>query len=202
MHRFVSTLQVVAGKLAEGAPANELLDVLDRVPATVPNAASRAEQLAVTTLLRQLRDRVSSALLLPPGTLDDEVTTGEELARVLSQVRAHHVRPTPIRLKQFEARLRRDYPQSGLKERDVADAVGVSPSHLSRLLMSHTGHGFSWHLRTVRVEHAKLLLLSSTLTMKELAAALGFTRPSEFTRQFKEATGATPSAYRARAGNM
>jgi AraC-like DNA-binding protein len=78
----------------------------------------------------------------------------------------------------------------------MADALGISSSHLTRLLKLHTGHGFSSHLRATRTERAKELLAGSDLTMKQVAASLGYTRATEFTRQFRAGTGVTPTTYR------
>lgn len=49
----------------------------------------------------------------------------------------------------------------------------------------------------VRISRAKSLLLDSSLTIKEIAAAVGYGRQHEFSRAFHRATGMTPSAFRA-----
>lgn len=58
--------------------------------------------------------------------------------------------------------------------------------------------GISPHalLLRLRVERAKYLLLNTTLSIKEIADRLGYTRQHEFTRSFHTATGKSPSFWR------
>lgn len=47
-----------------------------------------------------------------------------------------------------------------------------------------------------RIDRAKALLLETSLSVKEIAAQLGFCDPFFFSRQFKQITGRTPSDFR------
>jgi AraC family transcriptional regulator len=47
-----------------------------------------------------------------------------------------------------------------------------------------------------RIDHAKTLLATTTLSVAEVSAATGFSTPSHFTMTFKQRVGVTPSAYR------
>ena len=83
--------------------------------------------------------------------------------------------------------------------RAIASACGVSSSTLSRAIRDAHGQGFrEWQRRVVLARTEPLLLHSDRpLSLKEVAAALGFTSPSTLARWFKAQTGQTPSACRA-----
>ncbi len=78
----------------------------------------------------------------------------------------------------------------------VAAHVGWSKWHCARVFKRHTGSGIAEFCRHVRVSRAKRLLAESTLTVKEVAAAAGFTHPSDLTRCFFRAYGVSPSVFR------
>ncbi|MEZ5316817.1 MAG: helix-turn-helix transcriptional regulator [Vicinamibacterales bacterium] len=78
----------------------------------------------------------------------------------------------------------------------VADSVGVSRWHLSRLLRSWTGRSFFGLLATLRVREAKRLLAETTLSVKEVAAHCGYEHVSHLDRQFRHEAGVTPGVYR------
>ncbi|HYG74365.1 MAG TPA: helix-turn-helix domain-containing protein [Planctomycetota bacterium] len=78
----------------------------------------------------------------------------------------------------------------------VAEAAGLSRSQLTRLYMKHHAMGPAERLRHLRIERARELMTSSTLTVKEVAHLCGFVCPNHFCRVFLQTTGATPTAYR------
>jgi len=78
----------------------------------------------------------------------------------------------------------------------VAEAAGLSRSQLTRLYMKHHGVGPAERLRQLRVERARELMESSTLTVKEVAYLCGFVCPNHFCRVFLHGVGATPTEYR------
>jgi transcriptional regulator GlxA family with amidase domain len=81
---------------------------------------------------------------------------------------------------------------------DIALQSRLSKWHFDRLLTSTTGTGFRGHLRMARMARARSLLGTSTLTIKEIAASVGYTHTSQFSRHFKSRFGITATAYRQR----
>jgi AraC-like DNA-binding protein len=82
--------------------------------------------------------------------------------------------------------------------KSVANDVGLSSFHLSRLLHAHTGHGFVLHLHRRRVSAARRLLMESSLSVKEVAAEVGYRSVTQLGRQFKRFCGSTPISIRSR----
>jgi transcriptional regulator GlxA family with amidase domain len=87
----------------------------------------------------------------------------------------------------------------------LAALAKVSPSHFFALFKRETGHtpiDFFIHLR---MRHACELLMKTTLSVKEVAASLGYDDQFYFSRVFKSVNHVAPSEYRvrlARAGQM
>jgi transcriptional regulator GlxA family with amidase domain len=78
----------------------------------------------------------------------------------------------------------------------VARAVRLSTFHLSRLIKRATGVGFASHVRALRVGRAQQLLQSGELSVKEVAASVGYTNTNALDRNFKAIVGVTPTVYR------
>ncbi|MGL6261452.1 helix-turn-helix transcriptional regulator [Vibrio sp. WXL210] len=76
---------------------------------------------------------------------------------------------------------------------DVASEVRVSRSHIMRVFKAATGQTITQFLANVRVNRAKILLLSHTVT--EVAFEVGFNNSTYFSTVFKKLTGVTPSRY-------
>ena len=78
----------------------------------------------------------------------------------------------------------------------IADAVFLNPRYLSTIFKEKTGRGFKEFLLDVRMEHARTLLLRGGLTVKEVAALVGFDDAHYFSRVFLRVTGVLPRDYR------
>jgi two-component system response regulator YesN len=79
---------------------------------------------------------------------------------------------------------------------DVAEAVGVSPSHFSRLLHRQTGRTFTDLLGQMRIQKAAQLLARTDTPLSQVALASGFSDQSYFTKVFRRHLGQTPGQYR------
>jgi len=104
--------------------------------------------------------------------------------------------PVDRRVRQALARLEELHARPALKLGDVAAHLRLSRYHLGRILMTHTGLGFRDHLREARVRNASRLLATTSLEIKEIAAAVGYTQAAQFCRHFKRVAGVSPGAFR------
>jgi AraC-like DNA-binding protein len=90
------------------------------------------------------------------------------------------------------------YPDPGLDLDQVARELPMSPKRLSRILNQQVGVSFRQLLRDMRIEEAKRILTSSQLSVKEVAARVGFSDSHYFSRSFRESTGLKACEYQAR----
>lgn len=86
------------------------------------------------------------------------------------------------------------------KERKVhfyAEKVGLSPKRLNQILLKNIKKTMTQLVHDRLVLEAKRKIVSSDLTIKEIAYTLNFTDHSYFGRFFKKQTGLSPQAYKA-----
>jgi AraC-like DNA-binding protein len=76
------------------------------------------------------------------------------------------------------------------------EALNTSATYLSDLLKKETGKGIKEHINETIINKAKTILLSSNLSIGEIAFELGFEYPQSFSRLFKNKTGLSPKEYR------
>jgi AraC-like DNA-binding protein len=83
-----------------------------------------------------------------------------------------------------------------LTRESVAKAVGISPSHFSRLIREKKGRTFTDLLNQYRIERACSLLVRSSHTLAEIANETGFCDQSYFSKVFRRYKDVTPAKYR------
>lgn len=78
----------------------------------------------------------------------------------------------------------------------LSDNFHLSSQYISQLFKSEIGVNFLAYLTHIRVEKAKKLLLSTSLSIAEVAEQTGYGDYRVFTKVFKKSEGITPSQYR------
>lgn len=88
------------------------------------------------------------------------------------------------------------YAESELSLSTVAEAVNVSPNHLSTVFKEKNGVGFSEFVTEVRIRQAKRLLVTTDLRASDIGERVGYQNMNYFSMLFKKMTGTSPSQYR------
>jgi len=84
----------------------------------------------------------------------------------------------------------------GIRASDVADAMGVSRSHLNRLFLAQTGAPLSRAILDRRLDRALHLLRSTDMPVKAIAADLGYTDAQHLNKHVRAVTGKSPRESR------
>jgi AraC-like DNA-binding protein len=79
---------------------------------------------------------------------------------------------------------------------DLAQVLGVSEDHCTRLFRRHLGQTPVACINTRRIERATLLLADTGLGLDHIAIACGFATRQYLARQFRRHLGVTPGHYR------
>ncbi len=83
-----------------------------------------------------------------------------------------------------------------LSARDVAEAVGMSPGHLTTVVRERTGRTVGEWITERRMVEARLLLSRTDLPVETIARRVGFRDPAYFNRRFRQVHGVSPGAWR------
>ena len=78
----------------------------------------------------------------------------------------------------------------------LAEQFHLNPQYISQLFKSEIGVNFLVYLTNIRMEKAKKLLISTALSIAEVAEQSGYGDYRVFTKVFKKSEGITPSQYR------
>jgi transcriptional regulator GlxA family with amidase domain len=186
---FADACQVVVGRLEEnpGASANLIHDLL----AATPDVADAREQAVIDGLaVRMLRCAQSRR------------GGGARPARMAAFYRGGETGaadggPAHFKVAHVLTYLEQRFPDPAIRLSSAARHAELSPAHLARLLKASTGLTFLHHLRRFRVRHAERLLLTTMLSIKEIAGQCGYSASGSFDRDFRRMHRCAPSVWRA-----
>jgi len=83
-----------------------------------------------------------------------------------------------------------------LRSSDLANVVGVTPSHLERLFRKQVGMSIGAFSLELRLQKAKQLLETTFRSLKQIRHDVAIPDAANFSRLFKKRFGMTPSAWR------
>lgn len=78
----------------------------------------------------------------------------------------------------------------------LAEEFHLNPQYISQLFKSEIGVNFLAYLTNIRMEKAKKLLLTTSLSIADISEQSGYGDYRVFTKVFKKSEGITPSQYR------
>ena len=78
----------------------------------------------------------------------------------------------------------------------LAEEFHLSAQYISQLFRNEIGVNFLTYLTSIRMEQARKLLLSTSLSIAEISGKTGYSDYRVFTKVFKKIEGVTPSQYR------
>ena len=100
----------------------------------------------------------------------------------------------------FYARLldiiKAEMSNSDLNVDSLATKMGLGRSQFYRKIKALTNYSPVELLRNLRLKRSRELLLTTDMTISEVAYEVGFTAPAYFTRCYREAFGETPTELR------
>lgn len=171
----------IAARLLNAYKTDSLTGVTPAVGANSRNAGIGSADPTI--------NQVSSDSLPEPDNLVGPPTHGNE----------HDVRPYGALSFRVVHALRIIESEHALPDLDLARVsahVGITKSHLCRLFGREVGIGVPDYICKVRTQAAERLLTDTVLSIKEIAARVGFAYTSQLDRAFKSLYGCTPREYR------
>lgn len=136
---------------------------------------------------------------------------GDNLVQAISlqfmhdRVRSHHDKQGVVRKLQLAAKSQKLLNIVELMEQNIEDTlppetiaceVGISIRQVERLFRQHTRKSPAKYYMELRLEHARLLLLQTGMSITEIYIASGFSTHSHFAKSYREFYGISPSHER------
>ena len=84
----------------------------------------------------------------------------------------------------------------------LAEQVNLVPTSLCHVFKRVTGQRVSDYLIQTRINQAAKLLRETSMEVKAVTYACGFSTQTNFNRHFKRLMGCTPTEYRSKNGNI
>ncbi|MDQ6419066.1 AraC family transcriptional regulator [Paenibacillus sp. LHD-117] len=88
--------------------------------------------------------------------------------------------------------------QDDLTLSELAERFSLSVSRISEVIKETTGQNFLHFLHDLRIRHACSLLVSTEMSVSEIALEVGYGSYNTFSRVFRESKGIVPKEYRKR----
>ncbi len=79
---------------------------------------------------------------------------------------------------------------------DLANHCDLSPDYLAQMFKKKHGFPLQRYILNRRIEKARLLLETTSMSIKEIGSQVGFPDPQYFNKRFRLLTGKSPSTYR------
>jgi AraC-like DNA-binding protein len=86
--------------------------------------------------------------------------------------------------------------QEPLMLSDLANVFAMSMSRISECIKETTGQTFVQYLNDLRIRHACSLLISTEMSVSEIAYEVGYGSYKTFSRLFRDQKGVVPTIYR------
>jgi AraC-like DNA-binding protein len=139
----------------------------------------------------------SAVIVFPAQDLDRRIAGADPMLRALLEERVSQMKG--VQGSEFSDDIRRLLRTRLTSNRcsadDIADLLAMHRRTLSRHLKS-SGMGYRAITNEIRFEIARQLLQDTQVPLAQIAAALGFSEASAFTRAFRRWSGQTPTAWR------
>jgi len=164
------------------ATAKLLNDLGGSIDEVIPELDSIESILAEIKTIEQLKERTCQ-ILVNALSFRDGQTTGQR-TRAIGQAREY---------------IESHFMDPDLSLYEVASQVNLSSSHFSAIFSQGTCQTFKEYLTTTRINKAKEMLRTSSLSSNDIAYQVGFNDPHYFSYVFKKNTGVSPTEFRSQA---
>jgi LacI family transcriptional regulator len=192
-HRLLSTARQfeigVPEQLAVlGVDDDELLNMVGACPlssiaipaAKVGYEAARLLEEALNGTAAPLMTKLAPLCVVPRATTDVSCVDDPHVAEGLQFIKANCARPIQVD--------------------NVVEHLSISRRSLERRFLQTIGHSVGSEIRRAHVERAKQLLIATTLSIEEVAAASGFTSSTLLGVVFRKQMGQSPTDFRRQSG--
>jgi len=131
------------------------------------------------------------------GSIDNQVDLTHWLVKVLENYIDEVAKTKYVknRMKSIIDYVYENY-KNNIRLEEISFKANLSPSHFAHEFKKETGMSFISFVNDIKLKKSTEILISTNLSIIEIAIELGFTDQSYFIRKFKSKYGITPFEYR------
>jgi two-component system, response regulator YesN len=163
------------------ATAKLVNDLGGNIDLEIPGLNSIEATLANIKTIDQLKNEMYK-LLASSMAFRDSQTSGQH-TKVIRQAKDY---------------IDQHYMEPDLSLFTIASLVNLSSSHFSMVFSQETCQTFKEYLTTTRIQKARELLRTSSLSSNDISYQVGFNDPHYFSYVFKKTTGLSPTEFRSK----
>ena len=89
----------------------------------------------------------------------------------------------------------RDHIDKKISLRNLAEVANLSEYYFTRYFKAQTGYTPIEYATMAKLDHAKVLLIRTDMTIREIAASVGYHNSNGFTNLFKDKIGCSPQMF-------
>lgn len=120
----------------------------------------------------------------------------QQLLNVLSEhAQLEKMMPSLAVAEQAAAYIRKNYRKK-ITYAALGEALSFHPNHIARCMISSFGFTPIEYLNRIRIDQAKLLLVSKDWSIEKVSENCGFSQMAYFSRLFKKQEGISPNEFR------
>lgn len=147
-------------------------------------------------LLKPFSDAVLEDAIIKAKSMLE--TSGQDKDKKYSFLRFNSEKGTKNKYVEKAVEYIKEYYKEDISVGITAKYIGISESHLSRILKKETDYTFNAYLTNYRVHTAMRLLKDCSLKVYEAADMVGYADITYFSTLFKRMVGVSPSEYQDR----
>ena len=156
--------------------------------------SSVADHRSLIRELREYMENWGNRMCRAGYASESQAIAGEVFEDLLKQMlgQLNLINPLPRQIHDFIA----FNLKNGVTLQDLSTFLGYSEKYCSELFRNHMGESFSVYLKRAKIERAKRLLEDQSLSLAQVAGAVGFQDQFALSHFFKKATGYSPKQFR------
>ncbi|GBF76490.1 AraC family transcriptional regulator [Paenibacillus sp. 598K] len=167
-----------------------LVQHLEREFTLLPSEVAEFWQSQTQPALLEARDTFDLIGDAREAFLGILTTFWERLAELRSD-HSHHA--LIVEVRQYIAE---EYANPDMSLNHLCDRFGLNGKYVSRLFKETFGEKLVDYLMRIRIEASQRLLLTTELSIQDIAVSVGYAHDISFIRAFKKLVGTTPGDYR------
>ena len=86
--------------------------------------------------------------------------------------------------------------ESHVSLEDISNHLKITPQYAVSCFKKHMGISLMKYSKKIRIDRSKVLLMTTTKSILDIALTLGFYDQSHFSKTFKSFEGVSPSEFR------